>query len=476
MTLKEKIKYYWLQLIKRKKQLEEEKKKKEHLGLLFYFKKMTIVSGAFVIGTFLPSKTKKEEVLKINLEKNLKKIQKIRDSVNHEIPIDKVNDLKLELEIEEIEIQDQIKSLKQSLSPSILEIKENCEQEIHETKEIIQKKIEQFENRLEENLVKTKKEEKIVKKVNDEEKKDSLALENSQVNISDRKKTEKKYVTPPGILAAEVVAAAGGLVLDSILSKPEENPHQIEQNINNDGKIVDESSVLLNEEKGENEKISVMTDKDEQVEKIEVLTQMEEKKKISKEEVADLLMMSKIIDENIKKNKEKVEKLKKEMKEIHPVLRKQGFLGKMKTFMDGMFHSALSLIPMKLFKNKTIGILTSAVLINNSIRSMRNTMRKEEYYLDYLGYERINNKATSTISNMDKIYYICEDSLEHIQSLKQELLMKYEINEDLENIISEINALEENVASKMRQVEKTKSDLNNVQKEIKQKILKKDYI
>ena len=201
---------------------------------------------------------------------------------------------------------------------------------------------------------------------------------------------------------------------------------------------------------------------------------MPEKQTISKEEMLDYVMMSKMIDENIKKNKEKVESLKKEMQAIEPMLQKQKFLGKLKILANGFTKSMLSLLPIKLFKNKTIGILTSSVLINNSIRSMRNTMRREEYYLEYLNYERVNNKITSTISDMDKIYYICEDSLEQISNFRRELLSKYEMNEDLDIILNEISSIEINVMKKMNSLENAKQNISKTGEEVKQKILKKE--
>ena len=102
-------------------------------------------------------------------------------------------------------------------------------------------------------------------------------------------------------------------------------------------------------------------------------------------------------------------------------------------------------------------------------------MRKEEYFLDYINYERVNNKITSTISDMDKIYYICEDSLEQISNFRKELLGKYETNEDLNKILNEISSIEMNVMKKMSSIENTKEDLKEKREEVKQKILTKEH-
>ena len=139
---------YWISLIKRRKKLEKEKKQKERLGLLFYFKKGFLVTGAFTLGLFISPKKKKEENKNISLEEHLKSIKKIKKEAKENDAIDKINDLKLSLEMEEAELKDE--KIEQN------EIYIDCEEELEEAKYIITEKIEKFENRLEENIVRVK--------------------------------------------------------------------------------------------------------------------------------------------------------------------------------------------------------------------------------------------------------------------------------------------------------------------------------
>ena len=371
------------------------------------------------------------------------------------------------------------------------EIYIDCEEELEEAKYIITEKIKKFENRLEENIVRVKiKENKIEK-----EKKENKIRENEKEEKIEKKDTidQKNIIKEVSIPIIQGTIAGTGLILEGIVkneSKEKKELSEIKDKIESKEtmekqieKVSSEPKEIKSEEK---EKQTIVEDVNQTIEEvinleptsnIEITNDMDRKETkqiISKEEVLDYIMMSKLIDENIKKNKQKVDELKKEMKELHPILRKQTFLGKLQIYMSGITKSVLSFLPMKLFKNKTIGILTSSVLINNSIRSMRNTMRREEYFLDYLNYERVNNKITSTISDMDKIYYICEDSLEHISSFRTELLGKYEMNEDLEKILNEISSIEISVMKKMNSIENTKEDLKEKREEVKQKILKKE--
>ena len=455
---------YWISLIKRRKKLEKEKKQKERLGLLFYFKKGFLVTGAFTLGLFISPKKKKEENKNISLEEHLKSIKKIKKEAKENDAIDKINDLKLSLEMEEAELKDE--KIEQN------EIYIDCEEELEEAKYIITEKIEKFENRLEENIVRVK------IKENKKEKENKIQ-ENEKEGKIEKKDTidQKNIFKEASIPIIQGTIAGTDLILEGIV-KNESKEKKESKPIT--GKVSSEPKEIKSEVKdiveGANQTIEevINLEPTNNIEITDDIEQKETKQIISKEEVFDYIMMSKLIDENIKKNKQKVDELKKEMKELHPILRKQTFLGKLKTYMSGITKSVLSFLPMKLFKNKTIGILTSSVLINNSIRSMRNTMRKEEYFLDYLNYERVNNKITSTISDMDKIYYICEDSLEHISSFRTELLGKYEMNEDLEKILNEISSIEINVMKKMNSIENTKEDLKEKREEVKQKILKKD--
>ena len=480
---KSKLLEYWISLIKRRKKLEKEKKEKERIGILFYFKQGFLVTGAFTLGLFISPKKKKEESKNISLEEHLKSIKKIKKEAKETDAIDKINDLKLSLEMEEAELKDE--KIEQN------EIYIDCEEELEEAKYIITEKIKKFENRLEENIVRVKiKENKIEK-----EKKENKIRENEKEEKIEKKDTidQKNIIKEVSIPIIQGTIAGTGLILEGIVkneSKEKKELSEIKDKIESKEtmekqieKVSSEPKEIKSEEK---EKQTIVEDVNQTIEEvinleptsnIEITNDMDRKETkqiISKEEVFDYIMMSKLIDENIKKNKQKVDELKKEMKELHPILRKQTFLGKLQIYMSGITKSVLSFLPMKLFKNKTIGILTSSVLINNSIRSMRNTMRKEEYFLDYLNYERVNNKITSTISDMDKIYYICEDSLEHISSFRTELLGKYEMNEDLEKILNEISSIEISVMKKMNSIENTKEDLKEKREEVKQKILKKE--
>lgn len=451
---KNKLLDYWLSLIKKRKQVEKEKKEKEKLGILFYFKKIALVSGAFTLGLVISPKKKDEATTKLSLEESLTNIKKIKDNIQKENTIDKVHDGKLSLEMEEVELKDKRKKIETKESQNIYDL---CEQELKETKEIISDKIEKFESRLEENMVKIRHD----KNVNQEKKEIYLQEENTKENIiensfkvigkeqisKEKQKIEENIpLIKVDVSKEEIVVPSKGSDKEEIKDFQKDSKTKLEEN--------KEIERLFPEEKGKEK--------------------MPEKQTISKEEMLDYVMMSKMIDENIKKNKEKVESLKKEMQAIEPMLQKQKFLGKLKILANGFTKSMLSLLPIKLFKNKTIGILTSSVLINNSIRSMRNTMRREEYYLEYLNYERVNNKITSTISDMDKIYYICEDSLEQISNFRRELLSKYEMNEDLDIILNEISSIEINVMKKMNSLENAKQNISKTGEEVKQKILKKE--
>ena len=142
---KNKLLDYWLSLIKKRKQVEKEKKEKEKLGILFYFKKIALVSGAFTLGLVISPKKKDEATTKLSLEESLTNIKKIKDNIQKENTIDKVHDGKLSLEMEEVELKDKRKKIETKESQNIYDL---CEQELKETKEIISDKIEKFESRL----------------------------------------------------------------------------------------------------------------------------------------------------------------------------------------------------------------------------------------------------------------------------------------------------------------------------------------
>ena len=477
-SIKDRLKSWWIFLIKKRRKMEKEKQEKQRLSLWFYVKKTILVTGCFLGGMFITRKEKNAGNRFVALDEKKQETQKLKNEVKKEEDLEKLNNYKLKIDMEEVELIDLAKKIDLQTEKKNKEILNQCQTNLKEAKETVQEKMERFENKLEENEIKKKLETTKQKKKEDMEKETviqhqelkkekitpsfDMALEKTKKeemkNISSKKDSKEK-IKPKKKEVLPVLPMIIPILTANYLRKKDLD--KLEKTMEEKNKKVEKTKIKETKEKNAKEKTI----------KSEIKEQ--KKVKIDRLELKDLLVMSKLIDENIKQNKIKIQKLKKEMMEIKPILKKKSFLFKLRTFMLGSIKTVLSLVPLKLFKNKTLGVLTSAVLVNNSIRSMRNTLRKEEYYLDYIAFENIHNKLTSTLSDMDKIEYVCKDSLEQISSFKQELNQKYEMDENLVSVFNELKILEDDVHLKLEEVKRAKNSLEEQKNMSKQKVLEK---
>lgn len=170
----------------------------------------------------------------------------------------------------------------------------------------------------------------------------------------------------------------------------------------------------------------------------------EEKKK--KEEQRIILFRERnkddlfLVEDYIKKD---VQKLNKEIKKLNKLLdrnRKKQSIPIFRTFITSTLRFGVTLLPLKLFKNKLLGNLLSMVLLNNKIRGMRNVIKKQD--LNYIDVESLidNIKKNSDITN--KNVSICDDSLYQLVNLKEEFMNEYKDYLSIDEVSQTLNKIE----------------------------------
>jgi len=175
-----------------------------------------------------------------------------------------------------------------------------------------------------------------------------------------------------------------------------------------------------------------------------------------------------IKDDNFREEKEKQskEKLKKDIDEIDKSLKmidsyilSSDKLSKKKSkglvkLREQSIKVGLSLFPIAQFQNKLIGALTSAVILNNTIRAMRNSINAEIEYKrltkdDYITNDSINTKIEDT--KLDTLMQIAllksEIKTEYMITNNPELLLMYS---DVENMELELKRKEEKEKAKIK--------------------------
>ena len=199
----------------------------------------------------------------------------------------------------------------------------------------------------------------------------------------------------------------------------------------------------------------------------------EEKKK--KEQQRMLIFREKnkedlfLIEDYIKKDLDKVNKEIKKLNKLLSLERKKSSTSIFRNFFNSTLRFGVTLLPLKLFKNKLLGNLLSMVLLNNKIRAMRNIVKKQK--IKYLDVEALvdNIKKNSDITNKNITIY--DDSLYQLVNLKEEFLNEYKDYlslTEVEQTLNKIEVLENTLVKQKEKLTLTKTELSKAKVKVKQ--------
>ncbi|MBQ8871766.1 MAG: hypothetical protein IJ018_03375, partial [Bacilli bacterium] len=146
---------------------------------------------------------------------------------------------------------------------------------------------------------------------------------------------------------------------------------------------------------------------------------------------------------------------------------KRGLLTRLKAFSRRTLSLCASLLPMTIFKNKALATLTSAILLNNSIRSMRMANGNEELsYYDHLSIKNIIKEQDELETKARECF---DDAFMQINNFKLELEMnfsRYKHTNEYREIVMDIQNIEDYITKKQKEHQKEQE---------KVKILLKNY-
>lgn len=175
----------------------------------------------------------------------------------------------------------------------------------------------------------------------------------------------------------------------------------------------------------------------------------ETKKKIDEESKGDFESFNKIIIKDIVVNRKQILGIRKSVKT------KRGLLTRLKAFSRRTLSLCASLLPMAIFKNKALATLTSAILLNNSIRSMRMANGNEELnYYDHLSIKNIIREQDELEIKAIKCF---DDAFMQINNFKLELEMnfsRYKHTNEYREIVMDIQNIEDYITKKQKEHQK----------------------
>lgn len=175
--------------------------------------------------------------------------------------------------------------------------------------------------------------------------------------------------------------------------------------------------------------------------------------------IVEIEQASNVIKKDIKEQNKEVKKINEKLDIIPIHERKKKKLGFFDNFLTNTFKLGLSLLPLKMFKNKALGMLVSGTILNNRIRSMRKILNKDVE----CEYVQLNRRIKNQIDIINGYDTICNDSLYQISALKDEFIRTYGYdieNEEVKKSFTKLVDLEERVINQQKNLQNTRIKLN----------------
>jgi hypothetical protein len=126
------------------------------------------------------------------------------------------------------------------------------------------------------------------------------------------------------------------------------------------------------------------------------------------------------------------------------------------------------------FKNRIVGTVLGAVLINNGIRGLRNAIKLNKRRVLYYKYSDIVNeivKQKSTIAVIQKLY---TDSLKQTATLKKEFIEKFQDDlaksPDYKEILDKLDLVEKEIMMKQESLKENKKQIDKIEKTNRNKV------
>ena len=225
---------------------------------------------------------------------------------------------------------------------------------------------------------------------------------------------------------------------------------------------------LLDTWKDLNDKIKCVDDvKDENKEQVK-----EEKKKQSDYQlsVSDIHLIDSSIKENLSNTHKEIDKLKKIVDYTNPKIRKRTFYSGILDFLKNTLEISVSMFPIVLFKNKLVGYLTSTILLNNKIRTLRKVISSKNKGMAYIEYRDIIKKLETKQGCLENTKIVLSDTLGQIEKLEYEIEQEYKDDfnayPQIIEIYRQLDNLRNQILPKKEEIDLMVSDIGKVKKKV----------
>lgn len=488
--------FFKIQRLKKKKKEQEklqEKKKKEEQIRNYNRRKMILLSilGLF-IGLFEPKKKQITTILKIN-----QKVDHIHSDIKQDLNIEALKTLEklisdLNIEVKKVKIRNPKESQK------IEEKLVNISKKIKEKKELIKQKEKQAE--CEKSKVKLDKPKQNLLEEQKKNLKDNKAeslLKKRESKQKNNSKLSKKIINSAiivGGLSAHVITSVTKELMDDLHFKNEKNVSDLElENQNQEDKIegentskfeskariekknlkmVDNNFVYSKSFNYDQKKFNEKQPNTENPSDIEKKQLQEEFEYDKKDVMTSLSLMQKEIDHQ----KIEMDQFKIKIRKMDFNARKRTILSKIGFLTRTIVNVTFSFFPMKIFKNKLVGGITSAIILNNRIRHLKRILHVQDEEIQLNNYTQILKEINNKKDILLKSKEININTLVELDNIEEELLMKYknesEVNQELREILEDFDMIRSKILTYNHKIEQKIDKAKKIELNQRQKIKK----
>ena len=182
-----------------------------------------------------------------------------------------------------------------------------------------------------------------------------------------------------------------------------------------------------------------------------------------------------LIKKEINDQKQEFQQFQNIMININPIQKKETMLSKIKKSVLGIINIMVSFIPLKLFKNKGVGIITSAIILNGRIKYLKSILNNQNDILELENCKQILKKIEIKEDFLLKTKEINTNSLDELDNIEEEIITKYMNdldNEDIIVILNNIGLLKNKIMKENVKIENQLERNKKLEIEQKQKIKK----
>ena len=207
-------------------------------------------------------------------------------------------------------------------------------------------------------------------------------------------------------------------------------------------------------------------EKKEQVERERI--RKEEEERLQKE-VHEVEESEKKIHDHIKKTEHEVELLVKRVDRAKIERKATTHFKGISKMVVNFSKMAVGVLSFSLFKNPGVGLVIGAVLINNSVRGLRNAIRLNKRCVPYYKYTDVTNEILKQKSTLKVSQKLVQDSLKQITLFRDEFENKFEDHiknlPEFKEILEKVDMVERDLLTKQEMLQKSKKQLKKVEKE-----------